>query len=167
MENKFSEIRKHDIQNRIDNLSEKIRYNTEKQAILLEYNQYERNTHIGLGIIIAVTTFFVTKTGMNIELVKSLILTGAVALTVSFSTKIYSKVQRKKLKKQNPNIDFDIENIDNNYEKINHLFEQKFLLVEELGSLNNEFIEASVDSTNEVVDEMVNEKTKQKILKRM
>ena len=61
MENKFMEIRKKDLQNKIDILSEKIRYNTDKQTTLLEYNQYGRNTHIGIGIIIAVTTFFITK----------------------------------------------------------------------------------------------------------
>jgi|GEM_PF-6324813 len=168
MENKFMEIRKKDLQNKIDIISEKIRYNTDKQTTLLEYNQYGRNTHIGIGVIIAVTTFFITKKAINIDTVNSILLTLLATSSSALTTKMYSKHKQNKLKKQNPNINFEKEDIDKNYEKINDLFEQKYLLVEELGSINTEI---NKQEKNEIKIEPTQEKQKEvikvKTLKRM
>lgn len=168
MENKFIEIRKKDLQNKIDIISEKIIYNTDKQATLLEYNQYSRNTHIGIGIIIAVTTFFITKKAINLDTINSILLTLLATSSSTLATKIYSKHKQNKLKKQNPNINFEKENIDQNYEKINDLFEQKYLLVEELGSINTEINETKQkEPTIEPTYEKQKEVIKVKTLKRM
>lgn len=167
MENKFMEIRKKDLQNKIDIISEKIRYNTDKQTTLLEYNQYARNTHIGIGIIIAVTTFFITKKAIDIDTVNSILLTLLATSSSALTTKMYSKHKQNKLKKQNPNINFEKEDIDKNYEKINDLFEQKYLLVEELGSINTEINkteknEIKIEPTQEKQEEIIKVKTLKK-----
>lgn len=168
MENKFMKNRKKNLQGKVDMISEKIRYNTEKQAKLLEYAQYARNTHIGLGTIIAVITFFITKKVSNLELAQVLGLTVLTATITSLTTKIYSKHKQNKLKKQNPDINFEIEDIDKNYEKINDLFEQKYLLVEELGSINTEINETEKkETTLEPKFKNQKEQPKIKTLKRM
>lgn len=100
-----------------EDISEKLWELGNVQSKLYEYNDCKRNSHIGVGFITAILAFFMTKNILDQELVNSILITIGVASTSTIGTHSIVKHKINKLKKENPEIDFENSNFDENEKK--------------------------------------------------
>lgn len=100
-----------------DEISEKLYEMNNIQSKLHQYNDYKRNIHVAIGGITLVLTFFLTKNIFQQELMLSVITSLGLAITSSIGTHGIFKRKIKKLKMENPEIDFENSNYDENEKK--------------------------------------------------
>jgi len=98
-------------------ISEKLWELNNVQSKLYEYNDCKRNSHIGIGIITAILAFFMTKNILDQELINSILITLGAASTSLIGTHNIVKHKMNRLKKENPEIDFENSNFDENEKK--------------------------------------------------
>lgn len=183
--NKIQDTKNHEcikekLTKEINTISKKIQEKTDMQSLLLQYKQYDNNSHIPVGIISLFTISFISIRMLNIDVPNAIMLGLIGSSSLSLGTKIYFKRKQDKMKKSNPNIDFINYNIDENYEAIEELFSQKFELVDELKKQNENIIKKDDDKRHqdEIIQllneeninyniETIEEKNKVKTLKRM
>ena len=131
-------------------ISKILEQKNKEQDKLSEYNKYDRNTHIGVGIVTLLATTYFTARFLDLQTIPTIIATISTTALTSLTTKIYYKQKKNTLKKQNPNIDFENTNIEENQNEINNLITQKMNLVEKMEKLNtdsNDKIENQIDET--------------------
>ena len=174
-DNKNHEQIKEKLNEEINKISEKIHEKTNIQSLLLQYNRYNNNSHIPVGIISLFAISFVAERMINIDIANTIMIGLVGSSALSLGTKIYFKKKQDDMKKENPNIDFQNYNIDDNYEVIENLFNKKFELVNELEKVNKNTNNKEQLKQSQIINEInINnniepEKEKQKVktLKRM
>ena len=127
---------KENLENKNQEISYKIEKLAEKQEKLKEYEQYKNNSHIPATIFIFIGTFFVTKNILNQELIYATLACLTTSSITSIITNKFSKYKIKKLKKDNPTIDFENSNIDENLKKIKNLLQKQEKTKEKINRIN-------------------------------
>lgn len=108
-----------------EKISEKLWKLNDIQSKLYEYNNCRRNSHIGIGVAALIASFFVTKNILDQELINAALISLGISSTCSFGTHGFLKHKIKKLKKENPEIDFENSNFDENEKKRQSLLEKQ------------------------------------------
>ena len=108
-----------------EEISEKLWELGNVQTKLYEYNDCKRNTHIGIGATILILSFFVTKNMMDQELVNSILISLGTSTASLLGTRSVIKHKMNKLKKENPEIDFENSNYDENEKKRMNLLKKQ------------------------------------------
>lgn len=156
---------KNKLESEKNKISKILEQKNKEQDKLSEYNKYDRNTHIGVGIVTLLATTYITTRFLDMQIMSALIATISTTALTSLTTKIYYKQKKNTLKKQNPSIDFEKTNMESNQNEINKLIEQKMNLVEEMEKLNTDSNDKIENQIDETITEQSEKKDKQKILK--
>ena len=114
-----------DLENKKEIISKKLENLTEEQSKLIEYNNYRNNSHIAVAAITLIGSFFITKNVLDQEIIYSILISLGIASTSSLGTHRFFKNKINKLKKSNPEIDFENGNVDINQKKIQNLLQKQ------------------------------------------
>jgi hypothetical protein len=120
-----------------EKISEKLWKLNDIQSKLYEYNNCRRNSHIGIGVAALIASFFVTKNILDQELINAALISLGISSTCSFGTHGFLKHKIKKLKKENPEIDFENSNFDENEKKRQSLLEKQMEYSKKMSEIND------------------------------
>jgi len=120
-----------------EEISEKLWELGNVQTKLYEYNDCKRNTHIGIGATILILSFFVTKNMMDQELVNSILISLGTSTASLLGTRSVIKHKMNKLKKENPEIDFENSNYDENEKKRMNLLKKQMEYSKKITEIND------------------------------
>lgn len=131
------ELLKEKLHMRQQKLSERLWKLNDIQSKIYEYNKYRRNSHIGIGIAILIVSFFVTKNILDQELINATLISLGISSTCFFGTNGFFKHKIKKLKKENPEIDFENSNYYENENKRQELLKQQMENSKKISEIND------------------------------
>lgn len=124
-------------QKKKEDISEKLWKLNNVQSKLYEYNDCKRNSHIGVGIITLIFSFFVTKDMLDQELINSIIISLGTGTATLLGAHNIVKHKIKKLKKENPEIDFENSNFDENEKKRQNLLKKQMEYSKKISEIND------------------------------
>jgi hypothetical protein len=148
------------LENKISNITKTIEKKNNEQLQLIEYNKNKNGLHIPIGLVFSIGLSFVLIRAYNCPVEMSLLTSLATGITIGTGVKKYFENKRKKIEKENPNINFKESNIDENYEEIKRLNIEKIYLTNEKAILiknNMEKIKETVELHHEFEKEKMND----------
>lgn len=107
------------------------------QSKLYEYNNYKRGLHILAGAITLVAAFFITQRIFNIEVVNSILLSLGISTTSAIGTHYAIENKKKKMRQENPEIDFENSNYDEIEKKRIKMFKEQYENDQKIIYINN------------------------------
>lgn len=120
-----------------EKISEKLWKLNDIQSKLYEYNNYRRNSHIGIGVAALIVSFFVTKNMLDQELINSIIISLGASSASLIGARSVIKQKMKRLKKENPEIDFENSNYDENEKKRQNLLKKQMEYSKKKSDIND------------------------------
>lgn len=120
-----------------EKISEKLWKLNDIQSKLYVYNNYRRNSHIGLGVVALIASFFVTKNMLDQELINSIIISLGASSASLIGARSIIKHKMNRLKKENPEIDFENSNYDENEKKRQNLLKKQMEYSKKKSDIND------------------------------
>jgi len=120
-----------------EKISEKLWKLNDIQLNLYEYNNYRRNSHIGIGFAALIVSFFVTKNMLDQELINSIIISLGASSASLIGARSIIKHKINILKKENPEIDFENSNYDENEKKRQSLLKKQMEYSKKISEIND------------------------------
>lgn len=129
---------KEKIENEKIKVQEEINTLNEKHLKFLDYNRYKTNAHRAVAAATFIGMNYISVKFLNQPVTNSLLISALPTLITTEATRSFFTMKRNKIKKENPQIDFENYNKEEIYEKLMELHNKKMTLSDELTIINED-----------------------------